>query len=116
MQNRTIEIKCRLNRKEADILNKRVKKSGLSREGYIRQIINGLVPTDAPPPDYFAMMRELHAIGSNLNQIAHKAHALNALDVERYDAAVTALDRAVLDITNAVMLPRKVERKIEKWP
>jgi hypothetical protein len=113
MQNRTIEIKCRLNRKEADILNKRVKKSGLSREGYIRQIINGLVPTDAPPPDYFTMMRKLHAIGNNLNQVAQKAHALNAIDVQRYDAAARALDKAVLEITNAVMRPRKIERKLE---
>jgi len=75
MQNRTIEVKFRLNRGEADNLNKRVKKSGLSREGYIRQLINGHIPTDAPPPDYFAMMRELHYIGVNLNQIAQKAKA-----------------------------------------
>ena len=32
MNNRTVEIKVRLNRKEADALNKRVKKSRLSRE------------------------------------------------------------------------------------
>lgn len=58
MQNRTVEIKCRLTQKEADSLNKRVKKSGLSRESYLRHLINGLVPTDAPPPDYFSMMEE----------------------------------------------------------
>ncbi|MDR2712386.1 MAG: hypothetical protein LBB91_04655 [Clostridiales bacterium] len=54
MQNRTVEIKFRLNHKEADSLNKRVEKSGLSREGYLRQILSGYLPTDAPPPDYFA--------------------------------------------------------------
>jgi hypothetical protein len=42
MQNRTIEIKLRLNRKEVDSLNRRVKKSGLAREAYLRQLINGL--------------------------------------------------------------------------
>jgi len=109
MQNRTIEIKCRMNRKEADALNKRVKKSGLSREGYLRQVLNGYVPTDAPPPDYFTMMRELHAIGTNLNQIAQKAHVLNVVDVKRYDEAVAVLNKAVVSITNAVMLPRKIE-------
>jgi ACT domain-containing protein len=113
MQNRTIEIKCRLNHKEADTLNNRVKKSGLSRENYLRQIINGLVPTEAPPPDYFAMMKELHYIGVNLNQIARKAHALNVLDVKRYDDDIAMLNSAVVNITNAVMLPRKIERKIE---
>ena len=110
---RNIEIKCRLNRKEADALNKRVKKSGLSRENYLRQIINGLVPTDAPPPDYFTMMKELRYIGVNLNQIAQKANTLNVLDVKRYDDNIVMLNAAVVNITNAVMLPRKIERKIE---
>lgn len=111
MQNRTIEIKFRLNRKETDALNKRVKKSGLSRESYLRQIINGLVPTDMPPPDYFTMMKELRHIGKNLNQIAQKAHILNVLDVKRYDENIAVLSQAVMEITNAVMLPRKMDMK-----
>jgi Bacterial mobilisation protein (MobC). len=113
MQKRTIEIKFRLNRKEADALNKRVKKSGLSRESYLRHITRDLIPTDMPPPDFFAMTRELHAIGTNLNQIAQKAHVLNVLDVKRYDEAITLLNMAVVDITDAVMRPRKMERHIE---
>ena len=108
MQKRGIEIKCRLNEKEFSALNKRVKKSGLSRESYLRCLINNLVPTDMPPPDYFAMMRELHYIGINLNQIAQKAHALNVLDTKRYDENIAMLNKAVLEITNAVMLPRKI--------
>lgn len=109
MQKRTIEIKCRLNRREADLLNKRVRKSGLSRESYLRHLLNGLMPTDAPSPDYHSMMRELRAIGTNLNQIAQKAHILNVVDVKRYDDTVALLNKAVVDITNAVMLPRKIE-------
>ena len=109
MENRRIEVKCRLNRKEVDSLNKRVKKSGLSREGYLRSLINGYIPTDAPSPDYFAMMKELHYIGVNLNQIAQKAHLINVLDVKRYDENVALLNKAIVSITNAVMLPRKME-------
>ena len=70
MSKRNIEIKVRLNRKEAEALNKRVKKSRLSREAYLRHLISGVVPQDAPPPDYFDFMRELHGVGNNLNQIA----------------------------------------------
>jgi hypothetical protein len=113
MQNRSIEIKFRLNKKEAEALGKRVKKSGVSRESYLRHLINDLVPTDVPPPDYYTMMRELHSIGTNLNQIAQKAHVLNAIDVKRYDENAAALNKAIIEITNAVMLPRKMERKTE---
>ncbi len=109
MQKRNIEIKLRLDKKEAESLNKRVKRSGISREGYLRHLINGLVPTAKPPPDYYNMMRELHAIGINLNQIAQKANVLGVIDVKRYDENTAALNKAVVNITNAVMLPRKIE-------
>jgi hypothetical protein len=109
MLNRNIKITFRLNRAESEQFRKQVKKSGLSQEAYIRHIINGLVPTDAPPPDYYSMMRELHAIGGNLNQIARKANVLGAIDAKRYDESVAALNRAVTCITNAVMLPRRME-------
>ena len=113
MRTRNIRYQLWLNEKESERFNKFVKQSGLTRENYLRQLINGLVPTDMPPPDYFAMMRELHYIGVNLNQIAQKAHGLNLLDVKRYDENVTMLNNAVIAITNAVMLPRKMERKLE---
>ena len=74
MRKRNVHIQFWLDKKEAEAFQKKVKKSGLSREAYLRHLVNGLVPQDAPPPDYYAMMRELHGIGKNLNQIAAKAH------------------------------------------
>ena len=109
MTNRMIEIKVRLNQAKAEVLKKKVKKSGLSREAYLRQLINGLVPREAPPPDYYAMMRELYHIGSNMNQIAQKAHALNFIDACRYDEVVHEFRAAVRRITEAVILPQKME-------
>ena len=110
MEKRNIEIKVRLNRKEADNLFKRVKRSRLSREAYLRHLINGVVPQDAPPPDYYAMMQQLYHIGNNLNQIAQKAHALNVIDVQRYDAAVSKFEATVKEITEAVVSPRPIKQ------
>ena len=109
MNNRNIEIKVRLNRKEAEALNKRVKKSRLSREAYLRHLINGLVPQAAPPPAYIDYMRELHGIGNNLNQIAQKAHVLGVMDERRYDEEMRKFNQLVRDITKAVILPRTME-------
>lgn len=97
----------RLNRKEAEALDKKVKKSGLSREAYLRHLINGVVPRDAPTPDYYAMMRELHQIGNNLNQIAQKAHMFHVMDVQKYDASMRLLEDAIKRITEAVILPER---------
>ena len=111
MRKRNVAILFRLNKKEAEVLDKKVKKSGLNREAYLRQLISGVVPRDAPPPDYYSMMRELHKIGNNLNQIAQKAHVLNVIDVQRYDydQEVWKFNEAVRKITEAVILPEKNE-------
>lgn len=108
MRKRNIRVQLWLNRKEIETLDKKVRRSGLSREAYLRHLINGLVPRDAPPPDYFSMIRELHGIGNNLNQIAQKAHTLNVVDVQRYDTAVRQFETAVKKITEAVVLPQPI--------
>lgn len=105
MRKRNVHIQFWLNKKEAESLDKKVKRSGLSRENYLRHLVNGVIPRDAPTPDYYAMMRELHGIGKNLNQIAQKAHTLNVIDVQRYDAAVRMLEAAIKQITDAVVTP-----------
>jgi len=112
MRKRNVRCQFWLNENEAERFNKLVKRSGLQREAYLRNIINGLVPADLPPPDYNAMMNELRAIGTNMNQIAQKAHVLNVIDVKRYDDAYATLKTALVDIVNAVKLPRKIERKM----
>lgn len=108
MRKRNVSILLRLTRREAESLDKKVKKSGLNREAYLRQLISGVVPRDAPPPDYYAMMRELHKVGNNLNQIALKAHTLNVIDVQRYDEAVREYEKTVRKITNAVIVPEQM--------
>ncbi|MEI3521819.1 MAG: plasmid mobilization relaxosome protein MobC [Anaerosacchariphilus sp.] len=55
------------------------------------------------------MMRELHGIANNLNQIAQKAHILNVVDVQRYDASTRQLEAAIKKITEAVVLPQPMK-------
>lgn len=107
MLKRSIKITFRLNAKEQQSLVKQVKKSGLSQEAFIRALINGYVPKELPPPDYFSMMRELHAIGSNLNQIAAKANATGHIDKTMFQYEANRLRNAVQDIIEAVTAPER---------
>lgn len=109
MNNRNYEIKVRLTQAELVHLTRLVRASGLSRETYLRRLISGVVPRDAPPPDFFSMMRELHYIGNNLNQIAMKAHALNAIDAKHYDDGMRLFEEAVQEILSAVLDPVSME-------
>mgnify|MGYP002168269546 FL=1 len=55
------------------------------------------------------MMRELHYIGNNLNQIAMKAHALNVINAKHYDDSVLLFEEAVQKILSAVLDPVPME-------
>jgi len=105
---RNVSIQFYLNTREADLLDRKVKSTGLSRTAYLRHLVNGFQPRELPPPDYFAMMRELHGIGRNLNQIAQKTHGLNVIDAQRYDEEVRKLENAIRTITDAVVSPMPV--------
>jgi len=109
MLNRNIKITFRLDNAENERFKRRVKKSRLSQEAYIRHIINNLLPTEKPPPDFYAMMEELRGIGTSLSLIAQGARSMNLPDAEQYDENVAMLNRTIVDIMNAVMLPRKLE-------
>lgn len=106
MRKRNVHIQFWLDKKEAEAFKKMVKRSGISQEAYLRHLINGLVPNDAPPPDYFSMMKELYGIGSRMNQIAIKAHTFKSIDANRYDEAYRMLLKALDKISEAVVLPR----------
>lgn len=102
IRKRNNRVQVRLDNKEHQAFLKAVKRSRLSQEVYLRHLIIGVVPQDAPPPDYYAMMQQLYRIGNNLNQIAQKAHTLNVIDVQRYDAAVSQFEAAVNPEANKV--------------
>jgi hypothetical protein len=109
MRKRNIRIQLWLHKKEAEHLAKLVKRSGLTQSTYLRHLINGVVPQDAPPSDYFAMMNELRQIGTSLSQIAQVAGAFGFVDAAKYDEAMTELNRTLLHIVDEVRMPRKRE-------
>ena len=102
MRKRNVHVQFWLDKKEAEAFNKKVKRSGLSREAYLRHLVNGLVPQDAPPPAYYDFI---------LNQIAQKAHVLGVIDERRYDEEMRKFDQLVRDITQAVILPKPMEKE-----
>jgi len=107
MTKRNIEIKVRLNKEEIDLLNKKSKKCGVSREGYIRMLMHGHIPKESPPADYHDMMRELKRIGENLNQIAVAVHKgrNKIIDGRKYDGAVKMVENAINKIENEILNP-----------
>ncbi len=111
MRKRDVHVQLWLNQKEAEVLSRNAQRCKLSQSAYLRHLIMGFVPCEAPPLDYHAMMRQIYHAGRSLNQIAAKAHVLNVIDAQRYDESVRMLEDTILKIEDAVIVPQKMEKE-----
>jgi len=106
---RTKSFCIRLTEKELDQLNKKIKKTGMTREGYVRTLISGYEPVCIPPIEYFEIISQLRRLGNNMNQIAYRANALGILDESYYrETANRVMD--LCDFLYDLQLPQKQER------
>lgn len=77
--------------KEYAQLNVQCAITGLSVSAFVRKAIAGVQLRPRPPDEYTALLRELAAIGNNINQIAHWANAKKSIhEAEIVEAAVLA--------------------------
>lgn len=71
MRKRNNQINVRLNDSELKKLNRKVANSGLSREKYIRNVLNGTEIHPSPPVDFYTLIREVRRVGSNIDRLLH---------------------------------------------
>ena len=72
---RNTAVLVRLSEKEKEHLKSQATACALKMEPYIRKLIMGNVIRPRPPDEYVKLLREINAIGNNINQIAHIANA-----------------------------------------
>ena len=80
MSKRSIEKHILMTKAEAQDLQKKAKKACLSEAGLIRLLLRGYEPREKPDDRFYDVMRELSAIGNNINQLTVKANTLGFVD------------------------------------
>ena len=95
-------IKVRLNEKEKALLDRKVNQCGLSREAYVRQLIEQTNTPDRPQPDYKTFTVQLQQIGNELNSVARKLHTTGIIDVQRYENACQDFHQVVNELMNEI--------------
>ena len=71
---RKIHKRLDLNEIEAKMLKMKSKQAGMTEAGYLREVIMGSCPVEAPPKQFYIEMENINRIGTNINQIAHVAN------------------------------------------
>ena len=88
-------VEIRLSDDELNHLNVAVAKTGLSREAYLRLIIQKIVPAEKPYPDLKETIYQLRKIGNNINQIAVIAYKTGSIDVMKYKKNFEELQKQI---------------------
>ena len=112
MSKRNIEKHILMNKAEAQDLQKKAKRACLSEGGLIRLLLKGYEPREKPDERFYDVMRELSAIGNNINQLAAKAHTLGFIDMPMLKNEANRWHRFQADIEATFLRP--AESKL-KW-
>lgn len=75
MRKRNHHISVWLTAEEHEHLKQQATCVGLGIDPFIRNLIMGVNLCPRPPDSYATLLRELSAIGNNINQLAHQANA-----------------------------------------
>ena len=78
--NKRIKKQFWLSPKDAEELKRKAELAGLTETAVVRLLIRGYEPREKPDERFYDAMRELSAIGNNINQLAIKANALGFVD------------------------------------
>ena len=93
-------MKIRFTRAELDALTKKARKSGFSREGFSRRILNGAEVKEAPPAELPLLIREVRRVGYNIDQLLKRANSIGLLDVPQLRKALEdnrAVEKLIVD-------------------
>ena len=112
MSKRNIEKHILMNKAEAQDLQKKAKRACLSEGGLIRLLLRGYEPREKPDERFYDVMRELSAIGNNINQIAKKANEINSI----YASDIEDLKENYEDICHTLNLFLSTLPSTAAWP
>lgn len=111
MRKRNVDKHIWFSRAEAQELQRKAKKACLSEAGLIRLLIKGYEPKEKPDDRFYDVMRELSAIGNNINQLAAKANTLGFIDAPMLKSEAEKWNKFQAEIERHYLRPEKSEMK-----
>ena len=95
-----------LNNYEHEMLGLKSKKCGLSRSAYVRELICGCCPTEAPPEKFYEIYEEVNKVMNNIMRLKDEAVAesyMTAQDVKSLICLVYEIRNIMVDMKKEVL-------------
>ena len=90
---------------------RKVALTGLPQSSIIRMLIKGYEPREKPDERFYDVMRELSAIGNNINQLAVKANTLGFVDAPQLKKEAERWHKFQADVERTFLRPDKSDMK-----
>ena len=94
MRKRNRHVSVWMNEQEYRHLKRQAEVAGMGMDSFIRSLVLGIQLRPRPPDTYAALLRELSAIGNNVNQIAHNTNANKTASQAEINEAVKLVRQA----------------------
>ncbi len=102
MRKRSRHVSVWMNEAEYRHLRAQAQTAGLGIDPFIRNLVAGVQLRPRPPDTYAALLRELSAIGNNINQLAYWANTLKGTTPENVREAVALVKEAARLVKEAL--------------
>lgn len=111
MKRRTVKKQFWFSRDEAQDLQKKAKKTCLSEAALVRLLVRGYEPREKPDERFYDVMRQLSAIGNNINQLSVKANTLGFVDAPQLKKEAERWHKFQADIERQFLRPNECDMK-----
>ena len=108
---RTVKKQFWFSKVEAQDLQKKAKKACLTEAALVRLLLRGYEPREKPDERFYDAMRELSAIGNNINQLAAKANTLGFVDAPQLKKEAERWHKFQADVERTFLRPDKSDMK-----
>lgn len=108
---KTIKKHFRLSPEEAADLKRKAQAAGITESALVRSPLKGYEPTAKPDKRFYAIMREISAIGNNISQLASKGNTLGFIDSQTLKQEAIRWYRFQADIESVFLRPVQSEFK-----
>ena len=85
----------------------RAEKVGLNLSDYIRSRAIGYEPREKPPRDFYDAIKQIRAVGNNINQIARIANDTGKLDELTCKKQFDVLNDLIIELKKEYLLQKK---------
>ena len=107
MRKRTHRVQFMLSDSEYLRLCRNAAKSGFKQAGYLRSLVNGYVPKELPPLEYYAIINKLYLITDQLNRIERLASEKSTLEKNLFRDQSEITKQMILALQEALIDSRR---------